>query len=171
MGYDLSYENPIGEIAEARAKNDEAYKNQTEGWWSMSRPDYYRYNIFGGGAMREALFVCGLLDTELPDDVEPGSWGGPKFPKYDSETMPEGSPASEAHREATEAVLSRDYGGAIPAFKLGSNDGWLVTPAEIQRGIDRGKVETGILALVDEYDRDFVRWVIASIPHGGFRVW
>ena len=158
MGYDLSYAEPQGSVLRAKRAADKAYEESREGWYNMPRPHAYRYNIFGGGAMREALFVTGLMDERRVPD----------FPPYDAKA----SEAVRDHYTATvREILDRDYGGAIPSFKLGSNDGWLVTPAEIQRGIDRGMVERGLLSLSDAYDRRFVRWVIKSMEHGGFRTY
>lgn len=160
MGYDLSYAEPTGKILAAKQRADEAYKAGEDGWYNLPRPDYYRYNIFGGGNMRGALAMCGLL-TDAIDE--------PSFPAYDPDTMVEGSPEYERYVEACKAVTDADYGGVIPDFKLGSNDGWLVTPAEIQRGIDKGMVEAGLRRIEDSYDRAFVRWVIGSLKYGGFR--
>jgi hypothetical protein len=169
MGYDLYFAEPTGAMATAKRKADWAYQNQAEDWFNMPQPYYYRYSIWGGQNMRGALEACGLLTNEAPEGVEMSGWG-PKFPKYNAETMPEGSPEEAAYRAEVDALINRDFGGIIPAFKLGSNDGWLVTPAEIQRGIDRGLVDEGLKTLDDAYDRAFVRWVIRSIKHGGFRV-
>lgn len=159
MGYDLSYAEPQGRMALAKRKADEAYEQRAPNWFEMPRPYYYRYSIWGGQKMREALAVTGLLDEV---------WPGPAFPKYDASM----SRTVRAWYEVEVArIIEGDSGGVIPSYKLGSNDGWLVHPAEIQRGIDRGMVERGLLSLEDAYDRNFVRWVIRSMKHGGFRVY
>ena len=158
MGYDLYYAEPTGRMLTAKNKADEAYENQTEGWFDMPQPYYYRFSIFSGQRMRDALSVTGLLTYDVPE---------PSFPPY--ENWAEGSDMEKQYRTHIERIIDADYGSIIPSFKLSSNDGWLITPAEIQRGVDRGMVERGLLSIEDKYERDFVRWVIRSMKHGGFR--
>jgi hypothetical protein len=100
---------------------------------------YYRLNIWGMGRCRDIMWDRGDMIHVLGDHPpfpEPASYGLDEWPEsmqYDDEyneigPWPEDSPEGK-FTAASNAVLSYSPPGVrgIPSWKLGSNDGWLVT--------------------------------------------
>lgn len=89
-----------------------------------------------------------------------------------------GDPRLSAFEAAERAYLEQETEGRIPAFKFSSNDGWWVTPAEIQRSL--AVVDALTEAQRDELARDwptqierfwqFVAWLREAVALGGFEV-
>jgi hypothetical protein len=125
------------EDAAFRAKSDElqaAVDRATE----FDDPTYFRLNIWGMAQYCELMELLGMLNESEP----------PEFPDHDfyeipSVTSPEGyeeddenSAAFKAYKAALDRAtnfLSPEPG--IPVAKFGSNDGWLVTPAECESAL------------------------------------
>jgi hypothetical protein len=131
---------------------------------------YFRLNIFGMARYRDAMFNLGMLDNYAQGGVFPKAADFLNDTEYQEEC-----------RKVTDAEDMRPTG--IPPYKLGTNDGWLVTPREIHEALEN-------YALTAGSDRDEQLWEIASLgteerqywnkwilflrraeKHGGFRVW
>ncbi len=93
--------------------------------------EYFRLNIWGMGRYREAMWGYGMLHEHeqgpWPPDPEDIDWD--EF--YDNEdSYPE-------HRKVLDDYKSASGDGpGIAIHKFGSNDGWLVTPAEIKSALE-----------------------------------
>jgi hypothetical protein len=65
----------------------------------------------------------------------------------------------------------------LPAYKLSSNDGWLVLPEEIRPALDLYRAltepEKRVAAAGVELDywREWIAFLDRAAAHGGFRVW
>ena len=118
---------------------------------------YFRLNIWGMGEYRVNMLDLGMM-------------------------VDGASPAPEDWNEVgTEPVPDRDSGlGLLPAYKFGSNDGWLVNKAEIEGalevydGLSSSEID---LVTGGPSDEGFAYWVAwigflrHTATHGGFRVW
>jgi hypothetical protein len=144
---------------------------------------YFRLNIWGMGEYRQSMHTAHMLfldaDGSYPDHA------AFDVPRDGEGRLVEDSDEYQAYREAVTAYIEHDHGRVgIPAHKLGSNDGWLVTPAECQ-----GALEAWEQYVDDEHEGDYaaaaevmdpnepgywLRWIqflrVAS-DSGGFRVW
>ena len=124
---------------------------------------YFRLNIWGMETARNELYKVGVI-TDEPT---------PEFPGHDAEweSLSE-ERQDEIINEWQSAVAPGDTHG-IPSYKLGSNDGWLVTPAEIRTGLawaDYHEGEGWEYRLTD-YVQEWVQWMKQAATMGGFRVW
>lgn len=171
------------------------YSNDTE-------ERYFRYNILGMGEARNALDALGMLDTsfrptwpqaedfgfevaangrvpELWDLVEAldGQGGERECP---AGTDPDAWARMLAYQDANTALVEgeAETPAGIPAYKLGSNDGWLVTSREIEAALavlgdrDREAVAeaTGLNGESVGYFLDFVGY-LRDCRNSGFRVY
>ena len=117
MGYDMTIRAYTGP-ERVKTRDEEEY---------MEDGSYFRLNIWGMSVMRNIMFKAGVLDTEFnyaewpnrPDDNE-----------YDDDGEPITATAKAADAAADAIKASHAGNGRVPAFKFGSNDGWLVTPEE-----------------------------------------
>ena len=103
--------------------------------------DYYRLNIFGMGEARQALFELGIV--------------------LNVEML-----------EFTEEMVTLDPQlPGIPVYKLGSNDGWLVTPREIEAGIAAADAlhPEGWRDGLEDHVSGFVAWMEEA--DSGFQVY
>jgi hypothetical protein len=120
--------------------------------------NYFRLNIFGMARFGGAMTALGMIDENAKPRVD--------FPHNDDPTALE---RCLAQREATPAGL--------PAYKLSSNDGWLVLPEEIRPALELYRAlrepETRVAAAGVELDywRDWIAFLDRAATHGGFRVW
>jgi hypothetical protein len=186
----MSIENPPAEVAELR---DQAYHDGTYDADAVRRYmdarektlAYFRLNIWGMGEYREAMNTAHMLffaedGSSYPNHTEFA------IPRDDDGQLIEDSEQYQAYRAAVTAYIEHDHGHVgIPVHKLGSNDGWLVTPAECEGAIEAweqyvdsehdGVEGQAAIALRGEDDADYwLRWIqflrVAS-NGGGFRVY
>lgn len=90
-------------------------------------------------------------------------------------------------------AIEFDTGGVLPGYKLCSNDGWLVSPAECMataltwfEGGGRLKAQSTAETVAEEWNKEgdpvtpekvlawvdeFVSWIAEATRHGGFRVY
>ena len=141
MGYDMQIENPQG--------------HEPEG-------GYYRLNIWGMGDTRGAMHEVGALDVdsraEWPKGTCDNDWQC-RDEDFDGPMCP--------YCSAVDKVVTGDPGGdGIAAYKLGSNDGWLVTEREC-------KVAAEKLEGVDtpEWMPSWREFLVNASKAGGFRVY
>ena len=118
---------------------------------------YFRLNVWGMSEARAILAEAGVV-RNAPC---------PSFPRY------EDFPNDDAYNDAVYALVAAPAPGdapGIPAFKFGTNDGWLVLPIEIQSGIAYANREHPYWrAGLAEWIEEFVTWMEGSTD--GFRVW
>lgn len=130
MGYDIYCRGSHPEVDEARGiayalpRDSDERRTAFDTLWGLERSSgsYFRVNIFGMGPLRTAMAECGGLDET----------DHPKWP----DPWPETSDESEVHPDVL-AVL--EYEGEtpfIPAPKLGSNDGWIITEKQAKASFE-----------------------------------
>jgi hypothetical protein len=164
---------------------------------STESPDYFRMTVWSMAATRNAMSELGMLDLEMdwPNWPEPEDFGFNEEPhRYDQNgseiQYPAGSSEERFLRDYDRLAYS-DRGACIPFLKLVTNDGWLVTPEEIQRSLaiyDRLEglvpVATGCVGRdhresVGPRSRDpelewwseWIEWLRQAAEHGGFYVY
>jgi hypothetical protein len=129
--------------------------------------DYYRLNIFGMGNARGALYELGIvIDVEQPAVPDPADFPG--VIDGDDTELADDHP----YRKALVAWREHEHETpGIPVYKLGSNDGWLVTQREIASGVavaDANQPE-GWRGRLEDYIAGFVAWMEEA--DSGFTVW
>jgi len=145
---DLDLEAEIEELVEKQAKL----------WTRIDQlRGYFRLNIWGMGTAREVMHQLGMLDVE--------SWHA-DFPEW-SEGADEDAHAA-ACRRVTDAQARLEPTG-IPVYKLGTNDGWLVTPDEVRAALAKWDAHQERPAGLPEWFGDWVEW-LRSCRIAGFRV-
>lgn len=140
---------------------------------------YFRLNIWGMAAAREAMRVVGMLtDDPMPDWPELSDFGtnAEEVCKYsaDDKAAPDGV---RAYRAAERATLDGDADepAGIPTYKLCSNDGWLVTEREITAALTRydslseAERVTAVRGLA--WWPEWLGYLRKAAKTGGFRVW
>jgi hypothetical protein len=171
--------------------------------------EYFRLNIWGMGEYRKRLWEDDMLvdvGSKWPDATEFGvaehdengytrffPWVDELYEYTDGsdinhEDVPEHITdaqvqAFENYQAAENSVRFDSYQDepeGIPVYKLGSNDGWLVTPDEIRAAFKNKDIDELRLAKEQaDYEKDddesywlaFLIWMYESIDEGGFRVW
>jgi hypothetical protein len=152
----------------------------------MSRDErhYFRLNMGGMGVTREIMDKLGMVFWE----GEIGNF--PRVEDYDItwddvEVLEEGGDAlaPDVRERVDKYVAAKDdhlaYHGpeipGIPGWKLCSNDGWVVTPAEClavakiwSEVTDEAKV--AVRANISWFD-EWMQWVHDAATHGGFKVY
>ena len=139
---------------------------------------YYRLNIWGMGRCRGFMWERGMVHEE---GNEPRTWPVPEayglehWPddeQYDDEgnpigPWPEDSPEARFNRDK-DAVLAYSPGvPGIPLWKLGSNDGWLVTEEDCRGALQKLRewAKDVLVALdLDPTDDDAVEQVMLAKP-------
>lgn len=120
--------------------------------------NYFRLNIWGMARFGGTMGALGMIDENARMRID--------FPQGDD---PAALERCLAQREATPAGL--------PAYKLSSNDGWLVLPEEIRPALDlyralsepeRRVAEAGVDL---DHWRAWIAFLDRAAAHGGFRVW
>jgi hypothetical protein len=126
---------------------------------------YFRFNIWGMGAAREIMWRAGMLNVEAVHSP---------FPKVEDFG---GNYEDARFVEAVRQVTDEDHSPFIPAYKLGSNDGWLVTPKEIKTALDRtglweavGSVAGAETEEGPDWWGEWIDFLRHTADHGGFRV-
>ncbi|GGO58779.1 hypothetical protein [Streptomyces lasiicapitis] len=146
---------------------------------------YFRLNIWGMGTARQIMGALDMLtDVPFPDWPTLEAYGltdHPDEPDYYTEG-PERDAAQarltdqeRAYLDAVRAVRDRDAETpGIPAYKLTSNDGWLVTEREVKAALDVW--EKADLKDQNETQAEFPWWgewldfLKYNAERGGFRV-
>lgn len=155
---------------------------------------YFRLNIWGMSHAVDELVRVGVMEqAPCPEFPQPAEFGLTEWPEHAWDdarqvwTLYERSADGweyavvepDAHelaflmavRSVEEQPRSGDCHG-IPTYKVGSNDGWLVTPTEIRTGVawaDHHEGDGWRQGLTD-YVCDFVAWMERTADIGGFRV-
>jgi hypothetical protein len=186
MGYDMYWAKASVE-GSAKVPND--------------RPDYFRLTNRGMAKAYVLMHIFEMVnDAEscrrLPQPVDFDlTYVPPRWDEAGGWIAYEPGSAEEQYFAAREAARDGDSGGLIPAFKVASNDGWLVTGAEITRSLevyderfpDREsqprklpapvappeKTEDGKWTCeVEDADwwGEWIDWLREAAVHGGFRV-
>lgn len=135
------------------------------------REHYFRLNIGGMGVAAGLMAERGML---YDDRARPTSDEWATLPEWDDASEDGGPAYVEAHR----LLVSRVGEGAnIPVHKIyGTNDGWVVTPAEITGAMEayaRWLGEQGIAEADDEpttWWPEWIAWMRAAGGHNGFEV-
>jgi hypothetical protein len=182
MGFDMYWNDPATD-AEIAGSPD-------------GRPEYFRLTVFG---MAKAVGLMSMLSMADSTVLEKRL---PTAADFDLDYVPQRfdekgnridyAPDSTEERflSAVERERDGDSGCRIPFYKLRTNDGWLVTPAEIERSLARYEecfahfaklpsdlpwvviedgVWTGELETV-EWWGEWIEYLRAAAGHGGFRV-
>lgn len=169
-------------------ERDAAEAAWNEAWKALDRADrsYFRLNIWGMSRCRDLMDVLGMLTGE----------DAPRFPtpdEYGLTELPDDPEDYEGkERKAAEAKLGlagrrfidgcqavTDYEPqpvkGIPVGKFGSNDGWLVTPAQCEAALDQWKAQP--LAAqrkaeaTAEWWPNWIAFLAYAKDRGGFRVY
>jgi hypothetical protein len=195
VGYDMHIVNTPEPLAENDRKCDEilhqpptdetraAYRALLEERWRLQEEygSYFRLNIFGMGQYRGAMEEIGMLAwcgeprwPELADfgvPITKTTYNGREYVEPD-----EGSLEYAAYKAACDEVLAWTDTTVIAGHKLCSNDGWIVTPMEIARALDRWyewKREHAITELLDDEDywNKWIAFLETAVKGGGFKVY
>ena len=146
MGYDMYAQAPEGAVPET----------------------YFRLNIWGMTWVRYWFDKFDLLAT----NVEHGPWPDEPGGEYVEEE--EAAPGTEwAEFYAAQRVVLAEHPNhddpALPYYKLCSNDGWIVTPAECVALVATWRDRGGLESDAPDYVQEFVAW-IDSVSRYGFEV-
>jgi hypothetical protein len=149
---------------------------------------YFRANISGMGVLRELSMACGLMvESESPKWRPLDEFGLTSDAYFDmSEGDVEPNEGFQEYQAAQRRNL-RHHGTAfsgLPVHKFCSNDGWVVTPEEIEAGLARMDMAKLDAAFTDRQlrrsDGDegirefFAGWLLflsRAKEYGGFEVW
>lgn len=152
---------------------------------------YFRLNVWGMGRYRVAMESLGMLcgadrRTDCPDPESFGtSYDEVDALRYrDDATSPPSGDAGQRAKTflATEAEFLSQHDGecpGIPPFKFGSNDGWIVTPAECKAALalySANSAEQVQQALADagitdtDYWSRWIEYLSGAVDHDGFEV-
>ncbi|WP_455403023.1 hypothetical protein [Streptomyces bambusae] len=192
MGYDLYIKDAPGEeeraaVAAAAERLKEAQaagKGIAEAYAALDAANrsYFRFSIWSIGAAEELMSSFGMLSFEAaPDWPDPGAEGYTAAMEA-LRKNPEDTAARKALDEVTarmegvhEQIRNFDpEGPGIAAYKLGSNDGWLVSPREIGAALEA--YEKAPVEDREAAGREFDPWVpwigflTEARGRGGFHV-
>ena len=189
MGFDLRILEPLGALPAQYAPQ------------YVDAPEYFRIPVAAMEAMRAALRVADVLDEsartpsfppwpppEAQSDFEPVARAAERTSLEPPSTATELA-ALDAYRARRATVLRTTSGdpARVPAFKLGSNDGWIVSAPEahaIAAGLraalaaDPDALHEAMRAAGSPLARpEALAWVAAfaaynelAAEHGGYRV-
>lgn len=186
MGYDMTTVTiDEGEAARAedlrtriRTAYDEGRRHDADKLREELRAaerSYFRLNIWGMGEARQIMDRAGMLDLHRPEaarwpkdedhGVTPEMWND-----WDGEPDDKTPAELRAYLAACAVVTDsqRDVPTGIPLHKLGTNDGWLVTPDEI--GAALAALGDKQLPDAPQWWAAWVDWLRYAQAHGGFRV-
>lgn len=154
------------------------------GWdMTIERPEgagdpEFRFNMSSMGPAKRAMDLLGMLshNHEPPPWPRPADFGPPSadLSAVQSAETPE---SVRAYQAACEAVVEwqAEQPTGIPDYKIGgSNDGWLVTPAEIRAALaaleaQPKSAKAGTFAEHPRWD-EWIDYLRRAATHGGFRV-
>lgn len=169
------------EAAQLREEIDEAYEAL-----GSARRSYFRLNIWGMRTALDLMEALGMLtDESMPKWPRPEEYGLTQSPA-DPDWFEEGPDKAKAERALTaagrrfladqRAVADADHGGpGIAAYKFTSNDGWLVTPREIEAALKAYEsAQAEDKAAVTQSDPWWPSWIAYlsfARERGGIRVY
>jgi hypothetical protein len=132
-----------------------------------SEADYFRLNIWGMDEAREQLYRVGIVrGADAPPVPRPEDFG--LDADNDGIDLADDHPYMVACRHWQEGFHGEAPG--IPSYKLGSNDGWVVQPLEVQSGVRYAdEHHPGWRDGLADFVAEWVTWMEAS-PEG-FEVW
>lgn len=144
---------------------------------------YFRLNISGmswaRGFMAERGMLCDPPHDPWPDYPLEDGYRAQEWVKYPEDREGDPPPAEDlaiAEKYVAEMdAVRRCHPGecpGIPAFKLGSNDSWVVLPAECKAALVALEAarENGTVDPDASWWPDWVAWVRDAIEHDGFVV-
>lgn len=188
MGYDMYVRAPSADdlevkeaahakLVEAAARRDNGTGTQDEvmaAWAEMDAadPTYFRWNVWGMMTGREILFRIGAMydSTMGVGFPDAGDYGLDMEQVYEADGEIYPDPAKQANYEqyrlAVEIALTvpSPEQDRLPSHKFGSNDGWIVTPAECRAAVEiidatsEERLRTAIVDAGEEGD-DIAYWV------------
>lgn len=147
--------------------------------WELeqAQPSVFYLSIWEMSLARTLMEDLGLLDMTVttPGHLSPDNYGvTPEMHELDFDQFPEAlmPPQLVAFREARTRALDSAVISpvGIPYYKLGSNDGWLVTPEEITAGLARCTTAADKYPEI-EWWKPWIVYLGYATSHGGFRVW
>jgi hypothetical protein len=163
-------ERDSDEYNQAQADADALQKEMAK-----AEKSYFRLNVWGMSMAINMMHTLGMIDIETthpewPDhkafDVSDEQWN-----EWDWE-ITESTPQSlRDYHAAHEAVIGHkpELVTGICVFKFGSNDGWLVTPEEIETAL--AKAPNAAFAHPDvTWWFEWIAWLGYCKDRGGFRV-
>jgi hypothetical protein len=136
-------------------------------------------------AARRVMEELGMVDpASAPPTIDPESFGlstDPEFYTEDGDRIeyPIDS-AAGLYQRAIIAIQRGDTGDRIPAWKLASNEAWLVTPEEIERSLqahtasvaDSDEAATGATRVpTPPWWDEWIEFLRAAVEHGGIEVY
>jgi hypothetical protein len=137
---------------------------------------YFRLNIFGMSRYCGFMDKLGMLSGEdSPAFPRPEDHGLTEWPESDSDTLTDAEKAFLAACEAVTDYEPQPVTG-IPVGKFGSNDGWLVTPAQCTAALESYRKHSGdeVKALTGpdrlDYWQQWIAFLNYASGRGGFRV-
>lgn len=178
---ELSHDDyPANVTAEYRAAQDEVRRLSRE--LDKANRSYFRLNIWGMGNVRRAMAALGAAYGDYTTDERPEYPDDIPDEYYEDEDAPQFAEVRQQVQAYKVWSPRADGEGGLPLHKVGSNDGWLVTPqecfvaAQTIRATDTAVVlKTLIECGIDnegwlETWNDWVQWVSDASEHGGFEV-
>lgn len=189
MGYDMYHEEkPADEVAaydqayakfqEKVAKRDAidqetltaqyeaAHKEVNAAFDEMGRAEayYFRLNISGMSKYLDGMQELGMIDDSDEGRPAHSAWENIDFDSEEAEEKAEKLRTSTA-----------EFPMGLPLFKFGSNDGWLVTPEEIQAALaNYQKPPTAWFEghkIEEDYWDEWIQFLQRAVERGGFRVY
>lgn len=134
---------------------------------SEAQAYYFRLNIWGMSDTVDVMVAHGMLcQPEKPSHAE---WDA--LPPYDND-HPDANGGPE--HQAAHDVLARAHRGecpGIPIHKFCSNDGWIVTPAEIRAALAQADRVSEPAIAIPEWWEDWLNWMKLAADHDGFEVY
>jgi len=171
--YKNDKENPVDPDVRAAWEAADAAR---EDYYDAASPGYFRLNIWGMERYRQAMAEAGMASEGTYYDEE----SKVKWPDY-PEDADEDSEAMKAYEAAVAPILQARPGveHGIAMHKFGSNDGWWVTPEEIDEALEAWEKfsENGTRVFPEdvvfgqEYWRKWIGYLKLARSHGGFRVY
>ncbi|WP_328902325.1 hypothetical protein OHR86_22560 [Streptomyces sp. NBC_00441] len=163
-------------LTEGTPEREAAEKAQREAFaaYDAAQKSYFRLNIWGMSVCAQWMDRLGMLTGEAaPEWPELGAYGLDDWPDGDDNDL---SDADRKYLAAQAAVLAHEPQPVtgIPAHKFGSNDGWLVTPAQCAAALAMWEKAPAEHRKAVETEREWWPSWIAFLAHsqerGGFRV-
>jgi hypothetical protein len=165
MGYDLACRGEHLDVEAAREVAHAAGYDDVQAWQNYDKlqtesGSYFRANIFSMGTLREVMMRLDALSLDSP----------PRFPDA-LQGVTEPNHAQKEMLAKWQAAESED--GLIPIWKLGSNDGWIVTPSEIRHSLEhmKGWVPKPEGDVDLDYWIEWIAFLRHTAKHHGFQVW
>lgn len=171
----------------AGPERDAAEKAWSEAWKAYDDADrsYFRLNIWGMSYCRDVMDRLGMVtDEDAPRFPSLEDFGLSEYPEdpadYDGDKRTEvEAHLADADRQFLAALkATTDFEPepvrGIPIGKFGSNDGWLVTPRQIEAALSawHGQpehVQTGVEAEFTWWS-EWITFLAYAKDRGGFRV-